>query len=209
MSVPARSLGISTLRDDGIQYRYDSDVLTLLKQWYRHPLGDFSLAFFRPAPMASEEIGAIAMFSTKRIVARCVGVIDNLSEIQDDLLSYGYTFNTQKAAETVSCLFSHYLATCQILPSEVMRMVMKRLKGHFALMILLSDGKLLIVAASRGYPLAIAKFSTTVYFSTDTGILTHFFLSVMPVTSQTEPVIFCATSCYQTDIFSQISLPFG
>jgi glucosamine--fructose-6-phosphate aminotransferase (isomerizing) len=156
--------------------------------------------------MLSEELGAIPIFSTKRIAARCLGVIDNLSEIQEDLLSYGYTLHSQKAEETLS--FSHYLATCQILPSEVMRMVMKRLKGHFALMILLSDGRWLIVAASRGYPLATAKFATTVFFSTDTDILTHFSPSVIPVTSEKEPVILCATSLQKAGMFSQISLPF-
>jgi hypothetical protein len=201
-------LGITTLRDDSIQYRYYSDVLTLLKQWYQHPLGDLSLAFFRPTPMASEELGAIPIFSTKRIAAKCLGVIDNLSEIQNDLLSYGYTLHSQKAEETLSCLFSHYLATYQILPSEVMWMVMKRLRGHFALMILLSDGRWLIVAASRGYPLATAKFATTVFFSTDIDILTHFSPSVIPVTSEKEPVVLCATSLQKAGMFSQISLPF-
>jgi len=58
--------------------------------------------------------------------------------------------------------------------------MMKQLKGRFALMALLEEGKWLMVGC-RDYPLAIGENNSTVYFCTDTNTLTQFSPSMYSV----------------------------
>ncbi len=44
----------------------------------------------------------------------------------------------KNVAETLSLLLNHYLEVCYLSPVKAMQVMMKKLKGHFALM---SDGR--------------------------------------------------------------------
>jgi glucosamine 6-phosphate synthetase-like amidotransferase/phosphosugar isomerase protein len=99
--------------------------------------------------------------------------------------------------ETLSLLFHHYLKISKISPAEAMQVVMKKLKGRFALMVLIEEGKWLIVGC-RDYPLAVGQNHSTTYFCTDINTLTQFSPSIYSVEGDPKPTIF-ATS-YQSDI---------
>jgi hypothetical protein len=62
------------------------------------------------------------------------------------------------------------------------------------------------MVGSRDYPLVIGKDNPTVYFGTDTEVLNLFSSKVIPVSSQTKPSIFCATSL-QSEFQSDLILP--
>ncbi len=192
-------LEICTLRNEEIQHLYAFDAETLLSDWQsqRQPLGDLNIAFFRPIPIYTvylpEESGAIPMYSNGRIAVVCLGVIDNIPEIQRELLSYGYEFGTKNVAETLSCLFSHYLEFDDIPPVDAMRVVMNCLDGHFSFMALIAKGEWLIVGC-RDYPLAACEEGPTLYSCTDTETLALFSESIISVPREKKPQIFCATS---------------
>jgi glutamine phosphoribosylpyrophosphate amidotransferase len=208
-------LEISTLHNDRIQHQDSFDIPTLLSDWQKQLLSGSSIAFFRPNPIYSlDDSDAIPMFSNGRIAVACLGVIDNLSEMQEKLFSYGYGFQTQNVAKTLSYLFSRHLETGyvdlaiarnEVSPIDAMRSVMKNLKGHFALMVLVAKGKWLMVGC-RDYPLVIGKDDPTVYFGTDTETLAQFSPSIfVSVSGKTKPAIFCATSS-QSEIISPVPL---
>jgi glucosamine 6-phosphate synthetase-like amidotransferase/phosphosugar isomerase protein len=145
------------------------------------------------------------MHSIGHVAVACLGTIDNLSGIQETLFSYGYKFETKNVAKTLCYLFSNYLKLCELSPIQSIRVVMNKLQGHFALMVLVAKGKWLMVG-SRDYTLAIGKDNPTVYFGTDTETLNLFSSSVISVSSQIKPSIFCATSL-QSEFQSDIILP--
>jgi hypothetical protein len=187
-------LEISTLHNDRIQHQDSFDIPTLLSECTKQLLGGSSLAFFRPNPIYSPDgSGAISLFSNGRIAVTCIGVIDNLSEMQEKLFSYGYGFQTKNVAKTLSYLFSRHLETGYVSPVEAMQAVMKSLKGRFVLMVLVVKGEWLMVGC-RDYPLVIGKDDPTVYFGTDTEALAQFSLSMISVSGKTKPAIFCTTS---------------
>jgi glucosamine 6-phosphate synthetase-like amidotransferase/phosphosugar isomerase protein len=85
-----------------------------------------------------------------------------------------------------------------------MQVIMKKLKGHFALMVLVEEGNWLMVGC-RNYPLAVCKADPTVYFGTDTETLSLFSSSIIPVSAKPKPTIFCATS-FRSDLISPVPL---
>jgi glutamine phosphoribosylpyrophosphate amidotransferase len=87
-------LGICTLQNGQIQFQYSHDVSTLLNDWQFN--GGLGIAFFRPTPIGSSQYSVIPLYSIGHIAMAYLGVIDNLSEIREKLLSYGYEFYSQK-----------------------------------------------------------------------------------------------------------------
>jgi glutamine phosphoribosylpyrophosphate amidotransferase len=87
-------LGICTLQKGQIQFQYSHDVSTLLNDWQFK--GGLGIAFFRPTPIGSSQDGVIPLYSIGHIAVAYFGVIDNLSEMQEKLLSYGYEFYSKK-----------------------------------------------------------------------------------------------------------------
>ncbi|MCP3927602.1 MAG: hypothetical protein GY705_00695, partial [Bacteroidetes bacterium] len=169
-------LGICTLQNGQIQFQYSHDVSTLLDDWQFK--GGLGIAFFRPTHLFSPQDCVIPLYSIGHIAMAYLGVIDNLSEIREKLLCYGYQFYSKNnGAETLSYLFHNYLEICHLSPTKAMKVMMKQLKGCFGLMALLEEGKWLMVGC-RDYPLAIEKNNSTVYFCTDTNMLTQFSPSI-------------------------------
>jgi hypothetical protein len=99
-------LEICTLQNEQILHQYAFDAQTLFSDCtsQRQPIGDLSIAFFRPTPISTvyfpDESGAIPMYSNGRIAVVCLGVIDNLPEIQKILFSLRYEFDAKNVAET-------------------------------------------------------------------------------------------------------------
>jgi glucosamine 6-phosphate synthetase-like amidotransferase/phosphosugar isomerase protein len=80
-------------------------------------------------------------------------------------------------------------------PVDAMQKMMRKLKGQFALMTLVTEGKWLMVGC-RDYPLAVGRMrnDSTVYFGTDAETLVQFSPSMISVLGNPKPEIFCGTS---------------
>jgi glucosamine 6-phosphate synthetase-like amidotransferase/phosphosugar isomerase protein len=94
--------------------------------------------------------------------------------------------------ETVSYLLYNYLEICHLSPVKAMQVMMKKLRGRFAMMALIADGKWLM-AGCRDYPLAIGRNNETVYFCTEPSALTQFSPLISSVGEEVKPKIFCMT----------------
>jgi hypothetical protein len=86
-------LGICTLQNGQIQFQYSYDVSTLLSDWQFN--GGLGIAFFRPTHLFSPQDCVIPLYSIGHIAVAYLGVIDNLSEMREKLISYGYHFDTK------------------------------------------------------------------------------------------------------------------
>jgi glutamine phosphoribosylpyrophosphate amidotransferase len=94
--------------------------------------------------------------------------------------------------ETLSYLLYNYLEISHLSPVKAMQVMMKKLKGRFAIMALIGDGKWLMVGC-RDYPLAIGRNNETVYFGTEPSTLTQFSPLISSVGEEVKPKIFCMT----------------
>jgi glutamine phosphoribosylpyrophosphate amidotransferase len=195
-------LVICTLKNESIQSWCSSNVSELLDDNWQPPIGSLGIAFFRPSPLFLPQYGVMPLFSIGDIAVAYFGVIDNLSEIREKLIYYGYSFYTQNnMAETLSLLLHHYLEFDKLSQIDAMQKMMTKLKGHFALMALVTKGKWLMVGC-RDYPLAMGRMmNETVYFGTDTKTLAQFTQSMSSVFGNTKQMIFCGTSP-QSDLLS-------
>ncbi len=197
-------LGICTLqKNEPIQFQYAYDLSSLLNDWQFN--GGLGIAFFRPTPIGSSQNCVMPFYSIGQIAVAYLGVIDNLPEIQEKLISDGVQFYSKNnGAETLSYLFQHYLEIDHLSPIEAMKAMMKKLKGHFTLMALITEGKWLMVGC-HDYSLSVGNNNETVYFCTEPEILAQFSPSMISVFGEKKPTIFSATSS-QSDILSLDSL---
>ena len=186
-------LGICTIHNQFIRKQHSHDMQKLLSDWQILPPFGQSIAFLRP--ISDDYRGAISMYSIGHIAVTCIGVIDNLSYLQEELIPDNYQLDTENVAEILCYLFNSYLDLTFLSPVEMMQAVMKRLKGHFAIMALfMNNNRKWLIVGSHDYPLAIGKNNQTAYFSTDTETLAQFSQSKLIIPKEIKPWIFHATS---------------
>ncbi len=165
----------------------------LLNDW-QPPIGGLGIAFFRPSPLFLPQYGVMPIYSIGHIAVAYFGVIENLSERREKLISDEVHFDTTNVAETLCCLLDHYLADGELSPVDAMQKMMTKLKGNFTLMALVTKGKWLMVGC-RDYPLVVGRMRNgTVYFGTDAETLVQFSPSMASVLGNPKPEIFCGTS---------------
>jgi glucosamine 6-phosphate synthetase-like amidotransferase/phosphosugar isomerase protein len=85
--------------------------------------------------------------------------------------------------------------------AEAMQRLMKRLKGHFVLIVLITEGKWLMVGC-RDEPLMIGEGNPTIYFGTDFEAVVHFYESSFSVV---KTALFGATP-YKSNVLTPISI---
>ncbi|MCK5524259.1 MAG: hypothetical protein KAI83_14095 [Thiomargarita sp.] len=186
-------LGICTLQNEFIQYRCSFDVRTLLNGWQPGVLG---IAFFRPTPLFLPQYGVMSLYSIGDIAVACLGVIDNLPEIREKLISHGYQFySKENAVETLSLLLHNYLEYHHLPFVKAIQLMMTKLKGRFAIMALVADGKWFMVGCCD-YPLVMGKnrCHPTIYFGTDPETLAKFTPSMITIGGDKKQAIFYGTS---------------
>ncbi len=116
--------------------------------------------------------------------------------------------------ETLSYLLYNYLEISHLSPVKAMQVMMKKLKGRFAIMALIAKGKWLMVGC-HDYPLAVGRNNETVYsrfefffqknsnleFCTEPSTLTQFSPLISSVGGDPKPNIFC-TALSQSEILT-------
>ena len=105
------------------------------------------------------------------------GIIENFSELRDELLRDGYEFASQTDTEVVAHLVARELAR-GVKPTEAAHNALKRLQGAFALAIMFTGDEDLIVGARNGPPLAVGHGEGEMFLGSDAIALAPFTNSI-------------------------------
>jgi glucosamine--fructose-6-phosphate aminotransferase (isomerizing) len=94
------------------------------------------------------------------------GIIENFQELRAELSGKGYVFETETDTETVLHLVTYFLDQ-GMPPVDAARSALNKLRGAFALGIIFSDDKNLMIGARQGPPLAIGHGKGEMYLGSD------------------------------------------
>ncbi len=94
------------------------------------------------------------------------GIIENFSELREELQRDGYVFASQTDTEVVAHLVARELAR-GVKPVEAAHNALKRLQGAFALAIMFTGDDDLIVGARNGPPLAVGHGEGEMFLGSD------------------------------------------
>ena len=93
------------------------------------------------------------------------GIIENYSELKDELIKKGYTFKSETDTEVACCLIDYVYKECDD-KIKTIEKVQKLLKGSYAFLILFQDDNT-IYATRHGSPLIVANDETGNYIASD------------------------------------------
>jgi len=150
------SAGIATLEDGRLTRRRAEGKLKNLEALLsRAPLaGTSGIGHTRWASHGAPSERNAHPQATDRVAVVHNGIIENFRVLRNELAAAGATFESDTDTEVVAHLLTRALAQGSS-PREAMAAVMKRLKGAFALAVLVDGEQDLLLAARRGSPLAI------------------------------------------------------
>src|SRR5207244_5119157 len=150
------SAGVATLEGGHLTRRRAEGKLKNLEQRLaREPLaGTVGIGHTRWATHGRPNETNAHPHATDRVAVVHNGIIENFQELRDELTAQGHVFETETDTETVAHLLTRYLDE-QKSPEAAMEAAMARLRGAFALAIILADRHDLMLGARRGSPLVV------------------------------------------------------
>ncbi|XAZ25192.1 glutamine--fructose-6-phosphate transaminase (isomerizing) [Sinorhizobium sp. B11] len=101
------------------------------------------------------------------------GIIENFSELRDELSHEGAAFQSQTDTEVVAHLMAKYLRE-GLTPREAMLKMLNRVTGAYALAVMLKSDPSTIMAARSGPPLAIGYGKGEMFLGSDAIALSPF-----------------------------------
>ncbi len=101
------------------------------------------------------------------------GIIENFSELKDELIASGAKFETQTDTEVVAQLLAKFRRD-GLGRREAMHAMLKRVTGAYALAVLFQDDPSTIMAARNGPPLAIGHGKGEMFLGSDAIALSPF-----------------------------------
>ncbi|MGB3416202.1 MAG: glutamine--fructose-6-phosphate transaminase (isomerizing) [Mesorhizobium sp.] len=173
------SAGVATLDDGALaRRRAPGRLVNLEKRLQAEPLGgNIGIGHTRWATHGvPNETNAHPHFSGGVAVVHN-GIIENFSDLRDELARDGYSFSSQTDTEVVAHLVSRELAKGAD-PVEAAHNAIRRLEGAFALAILFEGDDDLIVGARNGPPLAIGHGEGEMFLGSDAIALAPFTNSI-------------------------------
>ena len=165
------SAGLSILEGNEIKLvKTKGRVKNLLEKTENENLtGTIGIAHTRWATHGkpSDENSHPHMDNTKTFSVVHNGIIENYSELREDLKSKGYNFLSQTDTEVIPNLIDYYYTKGNDFIHSV-ALATKDLKGSFALSILCKDEPNKIIATRKDSPLVIGKGDHEYFVSSDT-----------------------------------------
>ncbi len=173
------SAGVATLDDGALaRRRAPGRLVNLEKRLQAEPLGgNIGIGHTRWATHGvPNETNAHPHFSGGVAVVHN-GIIENFSDLRDELARDGYSFSSQTDTEVVAHLVARELAR-GLKPVEAAHKTLQRLEGAFALAIMFKGDDDLIVGARNGPPLAIGHGEGEMFLGSDAIALAPFTNSI-------------------------------
>ncbi|MER9592074.1 glutamine--fructose-6-phosphate transaminase (isomerizing) [Mesorhizobium australicum] len=169
------SAGVATIIEGALhRRRAEGKLVNLERRLKEEPLsGNVGIGHTRWATHgASTERNAHPHFSDGVAVVHN-GIIENFTELKDELAADGAEFQTDTDTEVVGHLLTRYRRE-GMRPQEATRAMLKRVKGAYALAILFEDEPSTITAARNGPPLAIGHGDGEMFLGSDAMALAPF-----------------------------------
>ncbi|MER9457654.1 glutamine--fructose-6-phosphate transaminase (isomerizing) [Mesorhizobium sp. M0478] len=169
------SAGVATIIEGALhRRRAEGKLVNLQTRLKEEPLsGNVGIGHTRWATHgASTERNAHPHFSDGVAVVHN-GIIENFTELKDELAADGAEFQTDTDTEVVGHLLARYRRE-GMRPQEATRAMLKRVKGAYALAILFEDEPSTITAARNGPPLAIGHGDGEMFLGSDAIALAPF-----------------------------------
>lgn len=162
------SAGIATLSEGKIYCsRAQGKLNALEKELDKKPLsGTIGIGHTRWATHGAPSTTNAHPHITDKVGVIHNGIIENFSELREELEKLGYTFKTETDTEVIPILITHYLNEGKT-PHQAVSKTLKRLEGAFALGIIFAENDNLLIAARRGSPLAIGYGEGEMYIASD------------------------------------------
>jgi glutamine---fructose-6-phosphate transaminase (isomerizing) len=137
--------------------------------------------------------------ATDRVAVVHNGIIENFQELKDELLADGRKFDSETDTEVVAQLLTRYLQA-GLSPEAAMIKAMGRLRGAFAIAVLLRDHPDRLMGARRGSSFAVGYGDGAMYMGTDALALAPF-TSRVSYLEDDDWVVLTANDCaiYQGD----------
>jgi glucosamine--fructose-6-phosphate aminotransferase (isomerizing) len=167
------SAGMAVLRNGAIErVRAEGKIVRLEERLAQTQLpGHTGIAHTRWATHGRPSERNAHPIMTSRVALVHNGIIENFAELQAEQGSVAYESDTD--TESVAQLLTQYLEQGKSI-EEAMPLVMDRIRGAFALAILIAGRPDILVAARRGSPLAIGYGEGEMYVGSDALALVPF-----------------------------------
>jgi glucosamine--fructose-6-phosphate aminotransferase (isomerizing) len=169
------SAGVATLVGGRIERRRAKGKLVNLEDVLKaRPLaGTIGIGHTRWATHGKPSERNAHPIATDRVAVVHNGIIENFQELKDELIAEGRKFDSDTDTEVVAQLLSSYLKA-GLTPEAAMSKAMSRLRGAFALAVLLRDHPGMLLGARRGSSLAVGYGDGEMYIGTDALALAPF-----------------------------------
>ena len=94
------------------------------------------------------------------------GIIENHKQLREELVLLGFAMETETDTEVVAHLVKYYYDQ-GLTPKEIMRAIIDRLSGAYALVIMIADYPGMLMAARKSSPLAIGFGNNAMFVGSD------------------------------------------
>src|SRR5690348_2441352 len=169
------SAGVATLERGRLERRRAEGKLRNLEQRLdREPLGGtIGIGHTRWATHGRPTENNAHPHATDRVAVVHNGIIENFSELRQELTAGGAKFSTETDSEVIAHLVTRELKKGRK-PAEAVAAALPQLRGAFALVFLFEGEDNLLVGARRGSPLAIGYGDGEMYLGSDAIALAPF-----------------------------------
>lgn len=170
------SAGIATLHDGRLDRRRAPGKLSALEATLAaRPLpGATGIGHTRWATHGAANETNAHPHATARIALVHNGIIENFAELRRELVGKGYDFESETDSEVCAQLITYYLESENLPPKEAFAKALKRVRGAFALAVLVLGEEDLLMGARRGSPLAIGRGDGEMFLGSDAYALAPF-----------------------------------
>lgn len=162
------SAGVAILNNQEISRRRAEGKLNQLESLlFQAPLdGAAGIGHTRWATHGVPSIANAHPHATSEVAVVHNGIIENFKEIREELWAEGHVFESETDTEVIPHLISHYLAKGFSSEAAVKEAISK-LRGAYALGVLMRDEADHIFAARKGSPLVIGRAEHGAYLASD------------------------------------------
>ncbi|WP_312409429.1 glutamine--fructose-6-phosphate transaminase (isomerizing) [Shinella sp.] len=169
------SAGVATIVDGVLaRRRAEGKLFNLEKRLAEEPLaGTIGIAHTRWATHGAPTEGNAHPHFVDGVAVVHNGIIENFSELKDELIADGATFSTQTDTEVVAQLLAKYRRD-GLGRREAMHAMLRRVTGAYALAVIFADDPSTIMAARSGPPLAIGHGHGEMFLGSDAIALAPF-----------------------------------